>query len=559
MIMSEPAVNANIDISAASSSAPFPESPSGGRRLTELLEGLACRCPGNFEQVIISAITADSRQAAPGTLFVAVAGLQVDGHRFLEQAIARGCTAVVVETGRGPAPDAGVVSIEVPDSREALGRIAAAFFGHPGRDLQLVGITGTNGKTTCSYLLEAVLRAAGHNPGVIGTVNYRYGGHLLPAPFTTPEPVTLHRILHRMRAAGVTHVIMEVSSHALAQKRLVGLEFDVALFTNLSRDHLDFHPDMAGYFESKKKLFTEHLKAEGRAVIVKTKGDRETVAENWGGRLAGELKGVFALSRSAAGKQRIFTCGLQAGCDISADGVQNDISGLKAWFRTPTGDWLLGSPLVGLFNLENLLATAGAGFCLGLPTEAIRLGLADRQGAPGRLERVAVKSGVEVYVDYAHTPAALENVLATLRQLRPNRLILLFGCGGDRDRGKRPLMGAIAARLADVVLVTSDNPRSEDPKAIFADIERGIRSPDDQPGDLGRLRAEVLLRDPRRRGYDILDSRREAIGLAIKYSRPGDMVLISGKGHEDYQITRTGRIFFDDRLEIRRQAAVINW
>jgi UDP-N-acetylmuramyl-tripeptide synthetase len=547
--MNEPAFHAVMGLTAE----PAPEA----RRLAELLTGLVCRRRGEADRIMITGVTADSRQAGPGMLFVAVSGMQVDGHRFVKEAIDRGCPAVVVEAGRQQMLTGAAASIEVADSRVALGWIAAAFYGHPGRDLRLLGITGTNGKTTCSYLLEAILRSAGFHPGVVGTVNYRYGGHILPAPFTTPDPVTLQRILHRMRAAGMTHVIMEVSSHALAQKRLAGLEFDLALFTNLSRDHLDFHADMAAYFESKKKLFTEHLKADGRVVIMETAADREAATENWGSRLVRELRELFAGQGSAAGNSKILTCGLRPGCDISAKSYVSDSRGLQARVHTPASEWQAVSPLVGRFNLENFLLAVGGAVALGLAVPAIQEGLAESQGAPGRLERVAAKPEIEVFVDYAHTPAALENVLQTLRQLRPGRLVLLFGCGGDRDRGKRPLMGEIALRLADVVLVTADNPRSEEPAAIFADIERGMQGAAGRPLALPRQRAEILLRDSRRRGYDIIASRREAIGLAVRYSQPGDMILISGKGHEDYQITRSGRIFFDDRLEVRRQAAVI--
>lgn len=532
----------------ASSMAKTEMDHASGTTLIELLKGLPCRCHGDAGQVMVSALTADSRKTGSETLFVAVTGLRHDGHRFVPEAIARGCKAVVTETGR-PLPGTidEVVQVEVPDSREALGWLAASFYGHPASELQMIGITGTNGKTTCAYLLEAILREAGAEPGVIGTVNYRYGGRELPAPFTTPEPVALHRLLRQMRDAGVTHVVMEVSSHALAQQRLAGVMFDLALFTNLSRDHLDFHGEMAAYFASKQKLFAEHLKPGGRAVVVDTEADRGT-SVNWGKRLLADLE-------ERKGLGQILSCGLHRGCDITAASGRYELSGLQTELHTPAGDWQLSSPLAGRFNLENILAAAGGAIALGLPASAIQQALATSRGAPGRLERVTAKAGVEIFVDYAHTPAALENVLATLRGLKPRRLILVFGCGGDRDRGKRPLMGEIAGRLADVVLITSDNPRSEEPLAIMADIEQGLRT--GRPF-LSRLRAEVLLRD-NRRGYDLIESRREAIGLAIRGSRPGDAILISGKGHEDYQITRNGRSFFDDRLEVCRQAAVITW
>ncbi|HEX9014040.1 MAG TPA: UDP-N-acetylmuramoyl-L-alanyl-D-glutamate--2,6-diaminopimelate ligase, partial [Anaerolineaceae bacterium] len=465
-------------------SAALPAKAAAGgcaRPLAGLLAGLACRCREEAGRVMISGITADSRQAGPGTLFVAVAGLREDGHRYVPEAIARGCRGVVTETGRRLPKAPGVVQVEVADTRAALGQLAAAFYDHPARELQMIGITGTNGKTTCAYLLEAIIREAGGNPGVIGTVNYRYGGREIPAPFTTPEPVLLHRLLRQMREAAVTHVVMEASSHALAQQRLAGVAFDLALFTNLSRDHLDFHGEMDSYFASKRKLFTEHLKPGGRAVVVETEADRGQPV-NWGARLLTALK--------AGGVGQVLSCGLRPGCDLTAASWRCELSGLQADLRTPAGDWPLSSPLAGGFNLENILAAAGGGIALGLPAAAIRRALAGSKGAPGRLERVPVKPGVEIFVDYAHTPAALENVLHTLRGLAPQRLVLVFGCGGDRDRGKRPLMGGIAGRLADAVLVTSDNPRSEEPAAILAEIERGVRA---CGRPFPRLRAEALL------------------------------------------------------------------
>jgi len=531
--------------------------------LADLLTDLDFQASGDPRDIPISGITADSRQAGPGVLFVALPGLKADGHDFVDQALARGCAAVMIERNRAARPadfaPTGALVVEVNDCRQALGRVAAAFYGHPARDLRLIGITGTNGKTTCSYLVESILQAAGHPCGVVGTVNYRYRtGHgekiSLAAPYTTPEPVALQQLLGRMRDSGVTHVVMEVSSHGLAQERLAGLFFDVAAFTNLSRDHLDFHIGMDHYFHSKKKLFLDHLRPGGTAVL-SLRGpapDGETghlCPEDslcWGRRLADSL-----------GPARISTCGLAPEHDVHPVNFAIDFMGIKGEIATPLGPLAIRSPLIGLFNLRNILTAVTIGLAV---TEdltdaerlaAIRTGIDNLAAVPGRLERVTHPDrddrGCQVFVDYAHTPDALENVLATLRNLEPARLICVFGCGGDRDAGKRPLMGEAAGRLADVVLVTSDNPRSEPPERILAEIEAGLGRT-----ALGRGPAAAILNQEAGQGYDVIIDRRQAIDTAIRYCRPDDVVLISGKGHEEYQISGSVRTFFDDRLEARR-------
>ncbi|MGV1098067.1 UDP-N-acetylmuramoyl-L-alanyl-D-glutamate--2,6-diaminopimelate ligase [Thiovibrio sp. JS02] len=519
--------------------------------LRELLEGVAVLNADALEDRQITGIASDSRQVVAGGLFVAVPGLTVDGHDYLDAAVEQGCVAVLVEKGRGKRfRNQKILCLEVVDTRTALGRIAAAFYGWPAARLVMIGITGTNGKTTTTYLLESVLRQAGGNPGVIGTVNYRYNQVVLPAPFTTPDPVVLQRILADMVTAGVSHVVMEVSSHALEQKRLASIFFDVALFTNLTRDHLDFHGSMEQYYASKKSLFLSHLKPEGAAVIL---CGSEPAADDWGRRLLAEVRESAETKKAASRGLRIIDCGLGQG-RVRVLAAQQDLAGTTARLQVPAGEVALRSVMVGRFNLKNLLGAFGVGMALGIAVEKIAAGLEAAPAAPGRLERAPGPGGVAVFVDYAHTPDALENVLQTLREVSAGRLIVVFGCGGDRDRGKRPLMGSVAARYADIVVLTSDNPRSEEPALILAEIERGLAET-----GLPRMRAEALLGEKGLKGYDVIVSRREAIRTTLSHARPGDVVAVCGKGHETYQITRKGKIFFDDRVEAAIQSAVVNW
>ncbi|MEW6219186.1 MAG: UDP-N-acetylmuramoyl-L-alanyl-D-glutamate--2,6-diaminopimelate ligase [Thermodesulfobacteriota bacterium] len=506
------------------------------KTLRQLLDGLPYDASPAAGPLEIAALAADSREVVPGTLFLALPGTHVDGHAFVGQAIERGAAAVVVQAGHGIAGRSWPVPVvRVADSRQAAAAVAAAFWDHPEAALTLVGITGTNGKTTVSFLVESMLRAAGLSPGVIGTVSYRYAGRQEAAPFTTPGPLALFPVLARMRAAGVSHVVMEVSSHALAQERVAGLRFQVAAFTNLTRDHLDFHGDMEAYFAAKARLFTEHLAAGGRAVVAlpaRGAGGRPPAAD-WSDRLLAMLR-------------QPLRCAIDQPVEVHAAAAGQTWEGIRARIVTPAGVFDLGSPLVGSYNLANLLVAAGIGVGLGLPLAGIERGLAALAAVPGRLERVPCRAGVQVFVDYAHTPDALASVLGTLRELGPARLVVVFGCGGDRDAGKRPQMGRIAGELADIVLVTSDNPRSEAPEAIMAAIERGLAG-----SRLARNRAELLLSQPGRTGYDLVPCRRQAIATAVSLARPGDVVLIAGKGHETYQIIGGSRRQFDDRLQAR--------
>jgi murE/murF fusion protein len=488
----------------------------------------------------VAAVVMDSRQVMPGSLFVAVPGEKIDGRTFIAEAVGRGCAAVVVEDATG-LNDPAVPLVVVRDAHDAVAELAAAWHGYPARQMQMIGITGTNGKTTSSWLIEGLLLAAGCRPGVIGTVNYRYHGqnglHIVQdAPLTTPDPITLQRLLRTMVEAGVTHVVMEVSSHALQQERLGRTMFDVALFTNLSRDHLDYHRSMEAYFEAKKQLFTRHLKTTGVAVIVT---GPHAEGRDWGEELCRSLPTVALLR-----------CGLSEQCAINARACSQTIDGFhcRLDFQGEKADF--SSPLTGSYNILNVLAAAGVGMALGIPAETIRQGLAAVGRVPGRLERVRLPGGdparlPSVFVDYAHTPDAMENVLQTLRDVAPGRLICLFGCGGDRDRGKRPLMGAMAAKYADVVIVTSDNPRTEDAEAIIDEILPGLAGSDKRKLPVSQLLTEPTLNQ----GFAVIQSRRDAIAAVCSLATAGDTILIAGKGHENYQIIGRERTFFDDCLE----------
>jgi UDP-N-acetylmuramoyl-L-alanyl-D-glutamate--2,6-diaminopimelate ligase len=468
----------------------------------------------------VTGLAYDSRKVAPGNLFVAVPGIREDGRRYIQDALGRGATAVVLEGGDILAGSA-TGRILVPSSRAALARLADAYFGHPSRTLTVVGITGTNGKTTTSLLVEALFRHGGRRTGVIGTIQYRIGAETRPAGQTTPEAVELQSLLAEMAERGVTGVAMEVSSHALALHRADGVEFDVAVFTNLTQDHLDFHGTFDSYRAAKARLFS--LLAAGskpRRVGVINVDDPAGPAM-----VAGlDLPTLtFGLGSQAAVRPRRF---------------ESSMAGIRMDVETPRGALEIHSPLVGEHNVMNLLAATAVGLALDMGVDTVAGALASVAAVPGRFERVEAGQPFLVVVDYAHTPDALERVLWTARRLvaAGGRLAVVFGCGGDRDRGKRPLMGAIAARLADRIWVTSDNPRGERPEAIIAEIVAGI------PAVHATLDRHVTIAD-----------RKAAIQRALAWARAGDVVVIAGKGHETYQIIGSRILPFDDR-EVARAA-----
>ena len=469
----------------------------------------------------IRGVAYDSRKVAPGEIFVAIPGLKQDGRRYVEDALARGATAVVLE-GADLLEGRSVARVLVGSARAALARLARAYFGHPSGSLTVIGITGTNGKTTTSYLVDGLLAAQGRRTGLIGTVQYRIGALSIPAGQTTPEALETQQLLRRMVDEGVTGVAMEVSSHALALSRVEGIDFDVAVFTNLTQDHLDFHVTMDAYRDAKRHLFV--LLAAGN------KPTRTAVVN------ADDASGLAMVADLPL---HTLTYGVRGRADVRPTRWSSGAEGIRMNVRTPVGHLDIASPLVGEHNVENLLAATGVGIALGMEPALIARALGSVGSVPGRFERVEAGQPFLVVVDYAHTPDALERTLETARKLRGpgGRLAVVFGCGGDRDRGKRPLMGGIAARLADRVWVTSDNPRSEPPEAIIADIVAGI------PGGIALDRHETI------------PDRKAAIQRALTWAGAGDVVVIAGKGHETYQIIGSDVLPFDDRAQARAALA----
>lgn len=500
-------------------------------RLQELLRALKIEdCKGDCDRKV-EGLAYDSRAVKPGYLFVAVKGKKLDGHAFVEQAVERGAVGVVSEREiSGSLGEGRAAAIRVPDARRALSQLAVRFYGEPCRMMRLVGITGTNGKTTTSYLLESILLAAGLRPGVIGTINYRFPGHVCPAPVTTPESLDLMKTLRKMADAGVTDVIMEVSSHALDQGRASDCPFRIGLFTNISRDHLDYHESMEAYFKAKRRLFEDLKAKEGAAYAVINADDP------FGERLM-ELTDA-----------PVLTYGLGESCAVRADRIRLGPDGLSARLITPGSERHVRSGMIGKFNVYNILAAAASAVVLGIDPDAVVLGIEHAGVIPGRLERVKDQRSPAIVVDYAHTPDALFKVLEALRPLVSGRLITVFGCGGDRDRGKRREMGQVAGRYSDRVYITSDNPRTEDPASIAEEVEEGV-------ADSGLDRLTGHDADGGASGYILELDRAAAIRSAVRFACDDDLVLIAGKGHEDYQIIGNRRRKFDDREIAARAAA----
>jgi UDP-N-acetylmuramoyl-L-alanyl-D-glutamate--2,6-diaminopimelate ligase len=475
-----------------------------------------------------------AQDVEPNGLFVAIAGHAADGHDYIDDAIKKGAVAVVSQKElRSKIPN-----IQVADTRQTLADIAAWFYGRPSQRLTVIGITGTNGKTTTAYLVESILQQAGYSVGVIGTINYRYAGELFDNPITTPESLDLQRILADMLRAGVTHVVMEASSHAIDLYRIRSCWFDVAVFINLSQDHLDFHGNMQSYWASKKRLFSDYL-------LAGPKKDQAVAVINCNSSKGQELANSLQVPSIKVGSGPDDT--------VRTVSVKYDLNGIAGEIETPGGKFDFKSQLVGAHNLENILCAAGVGLALNLATDDLKSGINAVAAIPGRLERIENDSGRFVYVDYAHTPDALENVIRALRAVSADRIICVFGCGGDRDREKRPLMGEIAARLCDLAVITSDNPRTEEPMAIIDQILAGTRKI-----NCRRYSPTDLQSGFNAKGYVVEADRQRAIQLGISVSQSGDTVLIAGKGHETYQILGTSTIAFDDREEARKALRAVS-
>jgi len=483
-------------------------------KLERLLAGAQIGKISGPPDVEIESIAYDSRRATAGALFFAMHGAKLEGIEFVEDALRRGAIAVASASERPTQFPANATWIQLlPGSeRRGLARAAANFYGHPADALKLVGVTGTNGKTTTAFLADSILRAAGFTDGLIGTTGYRTPKGELPAPNTTPESLDLQQIFAEIRDGRGTHAVLEASSHALAMERLSGCHFAVAIFTNLTRDHLDYHKTFEEYFAAKRLLFEGTGAGAPDAGVVNTD-------DPYGAQLAG-------LAR------RTLTYGLKNGADLTAKKFALSFDGLEFTAQTPAGNIEVRSPLVGRINVYNILAAIGAGIALEIPNAKIEQGIAKLELVPGRFQRIDEGQPFLVVVDYAHTDDALRNLIATARDLSASgRIITVFGAGGERDRTKRPLMGEAAGTLSDVVVLTSDNPRSEDPLRIINDVVVGLQKVD----------AKYLVEPDRER----------ALEMAIEEARPGDIVLLAGKGHETYQVLRNGTVEFDDREKAR--------
>jgi len=482
-------------------------------RLAKLLRGIDARAAAAHGDQEISELAYDSRLVKPGTLFVAIRGEKTDGNKYVSDAVGRGAVAVISEQENPGGLPAEFPWIQVADARKALAISAANYYMRPAEVLKLVGVTGTNGKTTTSYLVDSILRTAGCEVGLLGTISYRLVRETLPAPNTTPESLDLQKYLAEIVRAGGTHAVLEASSHALVMDRLWGCPFAVAIFTNLTRDHLDYHKTFEEYFAAKRRLFEGTGSAAPSTAVINSD-------DEYGQKLSGLASTTL-------------TYGLESGADITTRKPSVSLSGIEFIAETPAGKIEIRSKLVGQPNVYNILAATGAGVALALPLDVIARGVAQLSAVPGRFERIEVGQPFLVVVDYAHTDDALRNLLATATKLNPGgRIITLFGCGGDRDRTKRPLMGEAAGQASDIVVLTSDNPRSEDPLLIINDVIVGVQ----------RTKAKVFV-EP---------DRQKAIEIAIDEARSGDIVLLAGKGHESYQVLRDSTIEFDDREVARR-------
>ena len=490
-------------------------------QLNQLLDGLPLlRAEGPLDRPV-TGVTADSRRLSPGMVFVAVPGENHDGHDFISTAIDRGAAAIICE--RNGFSSGRATKIRVTDARVALAVAAANFHGHPSRKLKVIGVTGTNGKTTVSFMVKHLLEAAGIHAGLLGTVRYEIGDRVLPAQRTTPESSEIQQFMAQMVRAGCQACAMEVSSHALAQKRVHGVEFDLAVFTNLTQDHLDFHGDMESYFDAKKELFTAAARGSKRGATILNIDD------------------TYGLRLSRATDVEIqLTFGMDALAKLRATAIELGSGMTRFTAETPSGHFPVTMPFIGRHNIYNALAAIGAGLALQVPITKIQAALRTMPAVPGRLERISADQPFNVFVDYAHTDDALQNVLRTVREITPGRVLLAFGCGGARDTDKRAKMGKVAASLADHTIITSDNPRRESPASIAAQIEAGFLS----------------VRSDR---FSVELDRAQAIRQLLRFARPGDTVVIAGKGHETYQEFEDTVVPFDDRVHAQEALEELGW
>jgi len=480
--------------------------------------------------VDICALVCDSRQVSAGAAFFALPGTKVDGRSYIPQAIAAGAVAIIADSFAGVERAADCCFVQVANVRRVMAQAAAHYYGYPSKGIPVIGVTGTNGKTTITYLVEAILNNAGYAPAVFGTVDYRLADTLrFEATHTTPESLELMRMLAEFRHHGANALVMEVSSHALEQHRADGLTFDVAVFTNLTQDHLDYHAGLERYFASKTRLFTELL-GDGVALI--------NTDDPYGRRLFADMPAALTFGREST-------------CNLYPRQVTIGRDGIHGVFTGSHGDVQIDSPMIGEFNLSNLLAAVAVAQQLDISNEQIAIGVGAAPQVPGRLERVDNAGGVLALVDYAHTGDALEQVLKTLSELEHCHLYTVVGCGGDRDPGKRPLMATAAVKYSDLAIFTSDNPRTEDPLAILEQIRAGALA-------AGSCELDPALVDSDSKGFVVIPDRRSAINYAANLAGDKDLLLVAGKGHEDYQVLGTTKIHFDDREELQQALAHVD-
>ena len=490
-----------------------PRVPPRSMKLRDLLEGTEVRVGASAGELEIRRVTCDSRKAEPRALFFALHGAKVDGNEFIRDAVSRGAVAIVSEDAAPASIPSSVAWIQVREARKALAVAAANFFGHPAEALHLVAVTGTNGKTTTTALIDAIVKAAGAKTGLFGTIAYHTPLGDYPAPNTTPESVDLQGFLAEIRDAGGKYAVLEASSHSLAMDRLWGCHFAAAVFTNLTREHMDYHKTFEDYFEAKKRLFDGTGAGAPDVAVINTD-------DEYGKRLSGLAK-------------KTVSYGLESDAEITTKKFQLTFNGLAFTAHTPNGKVQIASRLVGRINVYNILAAIGAAQALGLSNEVIEAGIRNLESVSGRFQRIDLGQPFFVVVDYAHTDDALENLIRTARELNPKgRIITLFGCGGGKDRTKRPVMGEVTGRLSDLTILSSDNPRNEDPLKIISDIIVGLQKTGGK--------------------YLIEPDREKAIGVAMDEARAGDIVLLAGKGHENYQILADKTLEFDDRDEARK-------
>ncbi|MGE4357455.1 MAG: UDP-N-acetylmuramoyl-L-alanyl-D-glutamate--2,6-diaminopimelate ligase [Candidatus Omnitrophota bacterium] len=480
-------------------------------KLKEILADIDINCPSSFYELEISGITDHSKQCKPGFIFVAVEGNYQDGSAFIKEAIERGAKVIIynysVSLNEVIRKNRDVIFLSVKNTKDILAKLSANFYRHPSAKMKVIGVTGTNGKTTTTYLIESILKSMGFKTGVIGTISYRFGQRVIPALNTTPGAIQLQELLSHMEREDIDYVVMEVSSHALHQGRVDGIDFKAGIFTNITTDHLDYHRTFENYFNAKAKLF-ERLNQSAWAIIN-----------------VDDARGKDMLMRTSA---KTITYGINNSADVEAYGISLKIEGSHFWVNTPYGEIEIVTSLLGMHNVYNILAGVSFGITENFALDKIKEGIEKVSYVNGRLEPIYVGQPFRVFVDYAHTDDALRNVLCSLRSLTPGRIIIVFGCGGDRCREKRPLMGKVASELADYVILTTDNPRSEEPEMIIRDIEKGFI--------------------PGFRKYQVILDRYAAIKEAIFMAEENDVVLIAGKGHEPYQIFKNITVPFDDRV-----------